>query len=105
MGGLFDTEGRVWLRGALSFDQIAALDRRPRFAPKPGERRRTLPGIETVDALAEKLLPEARPVRVIAFNKSKANNWTLPWHQDRVVALRERVEMPGFGNWTNKAGI
>lgn len=29
----------------------------------------------------------------------------MPWHQDRVVALRERVETPGFENWTNKAGI
>ena len=34
--------------------------------------------------------PNARPVRVIAFNKTEGNNWTLPWHQDRVVALRER---------------
>jgi len=42
---------------------------------------------------------------VVAFNKTEANNWTLPWHQDRVVALRERVEAPGFTNWTNKAGI
>ncbi|MBK6705285.1 MAG: phytanoyl-CoA dioxygenase family protein [Caulobacteraceae bacterium] len=58
-----------------------------------------------LDELAASLLPGARPVRIIAFNKTEANNWTLPWHQDRVVALRERAETPGFTNWTNKAGI
>ena len=61
--------------------------------------------LATIDALARQFLPGARPVRVVAFNKTKENNWTLPWHQDRVVALRERVETPGFDNWTNKAGI
>lgn len=60
---------------------------------------------DAVDALATELMPGARPVRVVAFDKTEANNWTLPWHQDRVVALRPRVETPGFTNWTNKAGI
>lgn len=62
-------------------------------------------GIDAIDALAASLIPGARPVRIVAFNKSEASNWTLPWHQDRVVALRERTETPGFTNWTNKAGI
>jgi ectoine hydroxylase-related dioxygenase (phytanoyl-CoA dioxygenase family) len=66
---------------------------------------RSMDSLEALDTLASQLLPGARPVRVIAFNKTEANNWTLPWHQDRVVALRERVETPGFTNWTNKAGI
>lgn len=49
-------------------------------------------------------MPGARPVRVVVFNKSEANNWTLPWHQDRVVALDNRAEVGGFVNWTRKAG-
>jgi ectoine hydroxylase-related dioxygenase (phytanoyl-CoA dioxygenase family) len=59
----------------------------------------------TLNALAQNLLPYARPVRVIAFNKTESNNGTLPWHQDRVIALREHIETPGFTNWTNKSGI
>lgn len=58
-----------------------------------------------LNALVQQFLANARPVRVIAFNKSETNNWTLPWHQDRVIALRERVDTQGFTNWTNKAGI
>jgi hypothetical protein len=34
-----------------------------------------------------------RPVRAILFDKSPKANWPLAWHQDRVVAVRERVEV------------
>jgi ectoine hydroxylase-related dioxygenase (phytanoyl-CoA dioxygenase family) len=45
-----------------------------------------------------------RPVRAILFDKSPQTNWSLPWHQDRVIAVRERVEVEGFGPWTRKQG-
>lgn len=63
------------------------------------------PLLREVSEIARTLLPGAEPVRVVAFHKSEANNWTLPWHQDRVVALRERAETPGFTNWTKKGGV
>lgn len=44
------------------------------------------------------------PARVVAFNKSDGNNWGVPWHQDRVIAVAERHNAPGFGNWSRKAG-
>lgn len=83
---------------------LAELDHAVDVVDVPGQRLR-LQAPAALTALARQLLPGARPVRVVAFNKTEANNWTLPWHQDRVVALRERVETPGFTNWTNKAGI
>jgi hypothetical protein len=46
----------------------------------------------------------ARPVRVLAFDKTPQVNWHLPWHQDRVIAVRERTELPDFKNWTVKNG-
>jgi ectoine hydroxylase-related dioxygenase (phytanoyl-CoA dioxygenase family) len=46
----------------------------------------------------------ARPVRVLAFDKTPDANWHLPWHQDRVIAVKERADVPGFGNWTVKNG-
>jgi Phytanoyl-CoA dioxygenase (PhyH) len=58
-----------------------------------------------VNRLARMLLPGAIPVRVVAFNKSETENWALPWHQDRVIAVKERVEVPGYSNWTRKAGV
>lgn len=46
-----------------------------------------------------------RPVRAILFDKSAATNWSLAWHQDRVIAVRDRIEVPGFGPWSRKDGV
>lgn len=105
MNSELEQEGRVWFRRALSVASLAALDDAARVDGKPGARIGSLADIAELNALAANLLPGARPVRIVAFNKTEENNWTLPWHQDRVVALRERVEASGFTNWTNKSGI
>lgn len=45
------------------------------------------------------------PVRALFFDKSQNANWALGWHQDRVICLRERIEIEGFGPWTVKDGM
>jgi len=102
---LLEREGRVWARRALSNSDLTMLDGLASVDGIPGERLRISDGLEEVGALAASLLPNARVVRVVAFNKAESANWTLPWHQDRVIALQDRIETPGFTNWTNKAGI
>lgn len=99
-----EPEGRAWFRTAFSDDVLRTLDVACDTGAAPGQRLLFDPPA-ALNARAAQLLPNARPVRVIAFNKTEANNWTLPWHQDRVVALRERIETPGFTNWTKKAGV
>ena len=47
----------------------------------------------------------ARPVRVLAFDKTPASNWNLGWHQDRVIAVKERRDVSEFGTWTLKNGV
>ena len=47
----------------------------------------------------------ARPVRAILFDKNPATNWSLAWHQDRTICVRERRDVPGFGPWTVKSGL
>jgi ectoine hydroxylase-related dioxygenase (phytanoyl-CoA dioxygenase family) len=101
---MIETEGRVWCRDAVDASALTALDTACDTGDAPGQRLLLEPPA-TLTALAQQLLPSARPVRVVALNKTEANNWTLPWHQDRAVALRERIETPGFTNWSNKAGI
>lgn len=49
--------------------------------------------------------PGAFAVRGLWFDKTPGANWGVPWHQDLTIAVRERVETPGFGPWTVKAGI
>ncbi|WP_156370251.1 phytanoyl-CoA dioxygenase family protein [Novosphingobium sp. Leaf2] len=47
----------------------------------------------------------AHPVRAVLFNKAGDMNWALGWHQDRTIAVRQRVDTPGFGPWSVKRGI
>ncbi|RZJ01782.1 MAG: phytanoyl-CoA dioxygenase [Brevundimonas sp.] len=48
--------------------------------------------------------PAARPVRAVIFDKTADANWAVAWHQDRTIAVRERVEVEGFGPWSSKDG-
>lgn len=56
-------------------------------------------------AVVAKIGSAARAVRAIAFDKSDHANWALGWHQDRVIAVRDRREVAGFGPWTVKDGV
>lgn len=47
----------------------------------------------------------SRPVRAILFNKSPEANWSLAWHQDRTISVKEKRDAPGFGPWTVKSGM
>lgn len=55
-----------------------------------------------VDAI---LSPGAFAVRAILFDKTPEANWTVPWHQDRSIAVERRIDVPGFGPWSEKAGV
>lgn len=45
------------------------------------------------------------PTRAIFFDKVPGANWHVGWHQDRAIAVTERVELPGWGPWSTKAGV
>lgn len=47
----------------------------------------------------------AFPVRGLLFDKTPAANWKVAWHQDLAIAVRQRVDVPGFGGWSMKAGV
>jgi len=46
---------------------------------------------------------EAQPVRAILFDKTPAANWSLGWHQDRTIAVRQHINVAGFDHWNRKA--
>src|SRR5579859_4962571 len=48
---------------------------------------------------------DARPVRGLLFDKSPGANWKVAWHQDLSIAVKKRVEVEGFGPWSEKAGV
>lgn len=44
-------------------------------------------------------------VRANLFAKSAGSNWSVPWHQDRVVCVAQRADVAGFTGWSIKAGL
>jgi hypothetical protein len=46
--------------------------------------------------LLDSITPSLVPVRAILFDKITSANWTVPWHQDRSIAVRKRIDVPGF---------
>lgn len=109
----FERDGAAHLAGAAApfLGRLRALvDSLP--ADKAGLRLHGVEGLAELlaaDALgaapAERLGPAARPVRAILFDKSAATNWALGWHQDRTIAVRERMDVPGYGPWSTKQGL
>jgi hypothetical protein len=80
---------------------------------RPGLRLQAIPALRgllgadsAIGQVAAGLIgPESRPVRAILFDKTPATNWSLGWHQDRTIVVRERIDVPGFGPWTVKQGL
>lgn len=45
------------------------------------------------------------PYRATLFDKSQAANWQVLWHQDTALPLERRFDAPGWGPWSEKAGL
>ena len=71
---------------------------------EPGWARQ-LAGALLRELASEALEAEARAVRANLFVKSPSANWMVPWHQDRVVCVARREEVPGFSAWSLKGGL
>lgn len=93
------TTGRLWLRRALTEADLAPLD-----GLTDNARLTTLPALGPLTRLIHSLQPKAQPTRAVAFNKTPEANWGVPWHQDRIIAVKARHDIPGFTNWSAKHG-
>jgi len=85
---------------------------RPGQSPNLRNLLQELPHVASL-ARSQRLLNEinsavtgvAFPVRAILFDKTPAANWSLGWHQDLAIAVRERLDTPGFNAWSIKEGV
>jgi len=70
------------------------------------EEVRRLAGDERLRRYATAVLgDDCFAVRAIFFDKVPDANWGLGWHQDSVIAVRERKEVSGFVAWSRKASV
>ena len=61
--------------------------------------------LSTSAKLLELLPNDLSPVRSILFNKTKASNWPVAWHQDLTIAVNAEIPCEGYELWTEKEGI
>lgn len=96
--------GRVWIREALTEAELLEIEDRSKVSGLSSRRLTFLPRQirERLETMISVYLHGAKIVRLTTFNKSANQNWALPWHQDRVIAVKARVELPGYTNWTRK---
>jgi len=103
-----------------AFQRDGALKLPKLLPPDAAEALRAFPtagaGVRLHDARLPRLLAPvtgaasallgmpARPVRAVLFDKTAEANWAVAWHQDRTIAVAERVEAEGFGPWSRKDG-
>ena len=111
----FSDDGATVFRASLAREQLrvveAALSDLPCY--RAGIRLQGIDDLARAFEAAEPaarcaasvLGPDCRPVRAILFDKTPARNWSLAWHQDRTVAVKERIEVAGFGPWSVKNGM
>ena len=116
-------DGLAHIPGVLTAAEIAALVRALDGAPlsesirrKSGtyairnllevvpEIARLATGPELQSIVEPVLGPRAFAVRGILFDKTPGANWKVPLHQDLTIAVVRRIELPGFGPWSLKAG-
>jgi ectoine hydroxylase-related dioxygenase (phytanoyl-CoA dioxygenase family) len=45
------------------------------------------------------------PVRSIFFDKTPEANWLVPWHQDLSIAVKQQLDVSGYGPWSTKDGV
>lgn len=67
---------------------------------------RTLAESAAIRSIAQQVVGKsARVVRGLLFDKTSVANWHVNWHQDLTIAVKEKLQIPGFGCWTLKANL
>lgn len=108
-------EGAQLFKGGLSLAELTdledALSAQPqdaagvRLSGIPELRPFLVPDGPVGKIPASVLGSEYIPVRAILFDKSAEQNWSLGWHQDRTIAVQQRIDVEGFGPWSIKSGM
>jgi ectoine hydroxylase-related dioxygenase (phytanoyl-CoA dioxygenase family) len=88
--------------GVRSRGNVYAIRNLLKLAPEINE----LASAVKVQSMAEEHLGKhAFPVRGTLFDKTDGANWLVPWHQDLTICVMARIDVPGYGPWTVKAGV
>lgn len=107
----FEETGRAWLRKAIPLKDLRKLADGFQTHGRPGSRpamgsslANHILNTPALSPITEALGLDPAPVRLALFDKNSTANWAVPWHQDRVIAVAERHDLPGHNAWLKKEG-
>lgn len=111
----FARDGAQLFPAALAPDKLEQLQTLLAHLPQDhaGLRLRDIEGLApflasqgTIGRYAASILGYGcQPVRAILFDKTADTNWALGWHQDRTIAVKQRIALDGFTTWSVKRGM
>lgn len=114
----FERNGFVLLRSIVGNDVIEELGKSltqcESLPDAPGVRhllrrspavRRLAKSPPILGIAATYLGSGAKPVKAILFDKTPSSNWYVTWHQDLTIAVKEKIEVAGYGPWSEKDGV
>jgi len=94
---------------SMLFDYFKANDQQDPYAVR--DLLHEIPALKALilNASLLKILESIEPdfflTKAIYFDKTPGSNWYVTWHQDIVINVSERIDIPGFNGWTRKGGI
>lgn len=110
-----ERDGFAWASCAFEAEVIEAVVRQTSASPPVAGVRNALEAFPAARALAgdaalrsvvEAFLgAPAFVVRALLFDKTRASNWNLRWHQDVTVAVLASAHVDGFSGWSTKGGV
>ena len=107
----FEATGRAWIRNAVPLADLEQLAAGIELKGRAGNRPATGSPLTNyflqpnpVSSTLTGLALDQRPVRLAVFDKTQETNWAVPWHQDRVIAVTGRHDLPGYTAWLPKQG-
>jgi ectoine hydroxylase-related dioxygenase (phytanoyl-CoA dioxygenase family) len=81
--------GRGGMRGLVAHPTVLQLIRHQQFA----------------QCLWSVVGRELVAIKATLFDKMSESDWRVQWHQDRLIAVRERLNVAGYGPWSTKVGV
>jgi hypothetical protein len=115
MRARFELDGYVIIDSVLSESEVQALSQRVSeiLLDRAGTRNvlllswcQELAKVIKESPSIKSLLPRsAVAVQCTYFYKTPERNWLVALHRDRFIPVKERIEVEGWSNWSQKEGI
>lgn len=106
---ILETEGYCLIKNFISKDEIAPLQKLLESKQNCRFCLNKIPELKPyAKIINDDLSCYAKNLafnRSIFFNKTPLKNWSVLWHQDLTICVKEKIDTKGYGPWSTKENI